>query len=72
MKEKRKKQREKTRKNPKKINVGDVVLYKNIQRKSKLATKWTGPYVVSKVSSVGLCKIKDIKNKRKFSHIGTI
>lgn len=43
--------------------VGDIVLYRNILRKNK-EPKWIGPFIVIKVSKVGSCKIKNVKNDK--------
>ncbi|KAM0685437.1 hypothetical protein COBT_003353, partial [Conglomerata obtusa] len=52
-----------------KINVGDMVHYKNFLRKDKLDPKWCGPFIVQSTNDVGTVVITDANgNKNIVAH----
>jgi hypothetical protein len=64
LEKRRNEQKLRTKRKKENFAIGDFVLYRNIQRKGKLEPRLIGPFVVIKVSKVGCCKIKDLKNEK--------
>ncbi|KAM0676878.1 hypothetical protein COBT_004251, partial [Conglomerata obtusa] len=55
------------------IELGDVVLYRNLNKKDKLDTKWTGPFVVQHKNECGSFIIADpTKEKNIVTHQNNI